>query len=200
MRVVTGEAKGRKLKGPKTSGTRPIMERVKQALFNILSIQVEDARFLDLFAGTGSVGIEALSRGAASATFIELNVAALKLVRENLQITGLAERAETLFTDAFKFLQAADAEHQQSIPSNIPGGGKPRHYARNSQSLPDGSVVAGLAPARTIKQYDMIYVAPPQYKGMAARALTLLDASRLVPETGLVIVQIHPKERSDIAT
>src|SRR5690242_18567532 len=73
MRVVTGEAKGCKLKTPKTVGTRPIMDRVKTALFDILSTQVEDACFLDLFAGTGSVGIEALSRGAQHATFIEMN-------------------------------------------------------------------------------------------------------------------------------
>src|SRR5712692_980777 len=105
MRVISGEAKGRKLKSPKTTGTRPIIDRVKTALFDILSVRVEDTRFLDLFAGTGSVGIEALSRGAASATFIELNIGVLKLVRENLQITGLADRAETIHRDAFKFLQ-----------------------------------------------------------------------------------------------
>src|SRR5437660_10154842 len=99
MRVVTGEAKGRKLKAPKTSGTRPIIDRVKTALFDILSVRVEDARFLDLFAGVGGVGIEALSRGAASATFIELNSAVLKILRENLQITGLFDRAETLHAD-----------------------------------------------------------------------------------------------------
>src|ERR1700693_2330505 len=108
MRVVTGEAKGRKLKGPKTIGTRPIIDRVKTALFDILSYRVEDARFLDLFAGTGSVGIEALSRGAAFATFIEMNYNVLKLVQENLQITALAGRAETLHMDAFKFLQSAE--------------------------------------------------------------------------------------------
>src|SRR6266851_7131306 len=106
MRVVTGEAKGRKLKGPKTPGTRPIIDRVKTALFDILSTRVEDARFLDLFAGIGSVGIEGLSRGAASATFIEMNYSVLKLVRENLKITGLGDRAETLQMDAFKFLQS----------------------------------------------------------------------------------------------
>src|SRR5215472_15237742 len=112
IRVVAGEAKGRRLKTPKTTGTRPIIDRVKTALFDILSVRVEDARFLDLFAGTGSVGIEALSRGAASATFIEMNYSALKLVRENLHITGLADRAETLHTDAFKFLQSYSLENQ----------------------------------------------------------------------------------------
>lgn len=168
MRVVTGEAKGRKLKGPKTPGTRPIIDRVKTALFDILSTRVEDARFLDLFAGTGGVGIEALSRGAASATFIEMNYSMLKIVRENLKITGLGDRAETLHTDAFKFLQL---------------------YAPENQSI-QGSKE---------RVYDIIYVAPPQYQGMAARALQLLDRSRLVPDTGLVIVQIHPKERSVVA-
>src|SRR5438132_7763446 len=114
MRVVTGEAKGRKLKGPKTPGTRPIIDRVKTALFDILSTRVEDARFLDLFAGIGSVGIEALSRGAASATFIEMNYSVLKLVRENLKITGLGDRAETLHMDAFKFLQSYTSNNRSS--------------------------------------------------------------------------------------
>jgi 16S rRNA (guanine966-N2)-methyltransferase len=165
MRVVTGEAKGRRLKGPKTSGTRPIIDRVKTALFDILSTRVEDARFLDLFAGIGSVGIEALSRGAASATFIEMNYSVLKLVRENLKITCLGDRAETLHTDAFKFLQSYSSENQS--------------LSRVQE-----------------RKYDIIYVAPPQYHEMAARALQLLDRSRLVPDTGIVIVQIHPKERS----
>lgn len=168
MRVVTGEAKGRKLKAPKMPGTRPIIDRVKTALFDILSARVEDARFLDLFAGTGSVGIEALSRGAASATFIEMSYSALKLVRENLKITGLDDRAEVLHTDAFKFLQTYTTEKQ-----SIAGSQK--------------------------REYDIIYVAPPQYQGMAARALQLLDNSLLVPDTGLVIIQIHPKERSVVA-
>ena len=170
MRVVTGEAKGRKLKGPKTPGTRPIIDRVKTALFDILSTRVEDARFLDLFAGVGSVGIEALSRGAASATFIEMNYSVLKLVRENLKITGLEDRAETLHIDAFKFLQSHGSENQPIS--------KEQGRAR---------------------EYDIIYVAPPQYHEMAARALQFLDHSRLVPDTGMVIVQIHPKERSVMA-
>jgi 16S rRNA (guanine966-N2)-methyltransferase len=158
MRVVTGEAKGRKLKAPKTMGTRPIIDRVKTALFDILSTEVEDARFLDLFGGTGSVGIEALSRGASHATFIEMNYKVLQLLRENLQITRLADRAETLHGDAFKFLQSAQG-----------------------------------------RAYDIIYVAPPQYHEMAARALQLLDGSPLVAPGGLVIVQIHPKERVGVA-
>jgi 16S rRNA (guanine966-N2)-methyltransferase len=183
MRVVTGEAKGRKLKTPKIPGTRPIMDRVKTALFDILSAEVEDARFLDLFAGTGSVGIEALSRGATHATFIEMNHKILQLVRENLQITGLADRAETLRSDAFKFLQA----HQ--VPES------PKTVGTGS------AVVCGLAPqVCTIPtSYDIVYIAPPQYEELATRALALVDSSTLCTNEALVIVQIHPKERPGVA-
>jgi 16S rRNA (guanine966-N2)-methyltransferase len=186
MRVVSGQAKGRRLKSPRTAGTRPILDRVKTALFDILSTRVEDARFLDLFAGTGGVGIEALSRGAASATFIELNAGVLKLVRENLQITGLAEGAETLHTDAFKFLQAHSGE-------NLAGNKGARKNRLDIPPNNDSSRRMDRIP------YDIVYVAPPQYKGMAARALELLDSSPLVADTGLVIIQIFPKERDEVA-
>jgi 16S rRNA (guanine966-N2)-methyltransferase len=177
MRVVTGEAKGRKLKAPKTMGTRPIIDRVKTALFDILSDEVEETRFLDLFGGTGSVGIEALSRGATQATFVEMNYPVLKLLRENLAITKLADRAETLHGDSFKFLQNYQARPvEQSKPQRpaFPGSTQPRSY-------------------------DIIYVAPPQYMEMAARALALIDSSTLLADPGLVIVQIHPKERTGVA-
>lgn len=175
MRVVTGEAKGRKLKTPKITGTRPIMDRVKTALFDILSTQVEGIRFLDLFAGTGSVGIEALSRGAQHATFIEMNAKILKLVRENLQITQLADRAETLHSDAFKFLKSYQVVE----------------YSQN-HTLALSSIKSQQ------RAYDIIYVAPPQYEELAARALALIDSSTLMAKEGLVIVQIHPKERSGV--
>jgi len=71
MRVIAGTAKGRTLRSPRTQDTRPITDRAKESLFNILAPRIPGSRFLDLFAGTGSVGIEALSRGAAHATFVE---------------------------------------------------------------------------------------------------------------------------------
>jgi 16S rRNA (guanine(966)-N(2))-methyltransferase RsmD len=165
LRVVTGEAKGRKLKTLKTmTGTRPIMDRVKTALFDILANEVRGSRFLDLFAGTGGVGIEALSRGAAHTTFIEMDRKIMQLVRDNLQITKLADRADTLQADAFKFLEQAASSFARRAP------------------------------------YDIVYVAPPQYHEMAARALSLLDSSPLVPDTGLVIVQVDPKERASVVS
>jgi 16S rRNA (guanine966-N2)-methyltransferase len=104
MRVIAGSAKGRRLFSVPGQSTRPITDRVKEALFNILAGPVLDARFLDLFAGTGSVGIEALSRGARHATFIECDRRAIATIRRNLNVTRLAEHATVLQRDAFHFI------------------------------------------------------------------------------------------------
>jgi 16S rRNA (guanine(966)-N(2))-methyltransferase RsmD len=108
VRVIAGEAKGRLLVAVPGSGTRPITARVKESLFNILGPDVRGARFLDLFGGTGAVGIEALSRGASEAVFIEKAHRAVGTIRRNLEATGLAERARVLQMDAFRYIQQAD--------------------------------------------------------------------------------------------
>ena len=104
MRVIAGIAKGRRLQSVPGDVTRPITDRVKEALFNILGDFIVGARVLDLFAGTGAVGIEALSRGAAEAVFIDKSSAALRTVRANLEHTRLADCAIVLRADAFKYL------------------------------------------------------------------------------------------------
>lgn len=104
MQVTTGSAKGRKLKSVKGDTTRPITDRAKQALFNILGDDVRDTRWLDLFAGTGAVGIEALSRGASEVTFVDMAPQAVDIIRENLQITGLSAKGKVVRFDAFKFI------------------------------------------------------------------------------------------------
>lgn len=101
LRVIAGTARGMKLKSVPGSRTRPIMDRVKEALFNIIGGDIRDASFLDLFAGTGSVGIEALSRGAACAHFNELDRAAIKTIHHNLAHTGLKSKAHVTRRDAF---------------------------------------------------------------------------------------------------
>ncbi len=95
MRVISGSAKGRELRAPPGQTTRPITDRVKSALFNILAAQgmIAGRRYLDLFGGTGAVGIEALSRGAAGVVFCERDRLALKTLRRNLEATELAEQA-----------------------------------------------------------------------------------------------------------
>src|SRR5512136_3247729 len=107
MRVISGTAKGRTLKAVPGEGTRPITDRVNESLFNILGADVQDARFLDLFAGTGGVGIEALSRGTAEAVFVEQGRAALATIRANLALTGLADRARVVHADVFALLARA---------------------------------------------------------------------------------------------
>lgn len=109
MRVITGKAKGRRLKSVPGKGTRPITGRAKSALFSILGSDVIGSRFLDLFAGTGQVGIEALSRGATEAIFVERSGAAWRTIRENLAHTRLEAEARVVRTDVFEFLNR-DAE------------------------------------------------------------------------------------------
>jgi len=108
VRVISGRAKGRRLVAVPGDATRPITDRVKEALFDILQTQVAGSRWLDLFGGTGGVGIEALSRGAAHCTFVERDRRALQTIRRNLQDTGLAADAEVVHGDAFAYLRRAD--------------------------------------------------------------------------------------------
>ncbi len=96
MRVIAGTAGGRKLEAPKGMHTRPTPDRVREALFSILYDRVTNARVLDLFAGTGALGIEALSRGAARAVFVEQDVPTSNLVRKNVHALGFAERGKVM--------------------------------------------------------------------------------------------------------
>ncbi len=105
MRVISGNAKGLKLASVPGKSTRPITDQVKEALFSIIGADIEGANFLDLFGGTGAVGIEALSRGAESATFLEINYHAYKIIKQNLETTKLSEYATVYKKDAFMFLR-----------------------------------------------------------------------------------------------
>lgn len=163
MRVISGAARGHRLQPVPGDTTRPITDRVKESLFNILGASVLDMRVLDLFAGTGAVGIEALSRGAAHAVFVDKSPAALRTVRLNLDHTRLAGRATVLHADAFKYL------------------------------------------AGPIEQpFDLIYVAPPQYRGWWADILRQLDdrpgwLAQTASDEGIVIAQLHPREHVEIS-
>ena len=156
IRVISGKAKGRKLKLVAGDSTRPVMDRVKENLFNLLGPQfVPGTRWLDLFAGTGQVGIEALSRGAAEVVFVDVARPAIRTIYDNLQHTQLLAGAEVIHSDAFAYL-----------------------------SRP------GLAP------FDLIYVAPPQYKKLWLDVLMVIEArpGHFLREDGLVVVQLDPKE------
>ncbi|MCP4427445.1 MAG: 16S rRNA (guanine(966)-N(2))-methyltransferase RsmD [Chloroflexi bacterium] len=158
MRVISGRAKGRKLKKVPGDTTRPIMDRVKENLFNILGGWVVETRWLDLFAGTGQVGIEALSRGASSVVFVDMVRPAIRTVQANLKHTQLTEGAEVVQANAFDYLRR--------------GGGL----------------------------FDVIYVAPPQYKGIWIEIMRVLDErpSAHLTSDGIIIVQIDPKEYEEL--
>jgi 16S rRNA (guanine966-N2)-methyltransferase len=159
LRVIGGKVRGRKLRAVTGDTTRPVTDQVKEACFNIIGGDIVEATFLDLFAGTGSIGIEALSRGAAFARFVDLNRLPIETIRANLTHCGLVQSAEVIRADAFALLERS----------------------------PDRS-------------YDYVYIAPPQYKGIWARAMLALDAHPTwMSEDAWVIVQIHPVEYEALA-
>ena len=110
MRVVGGACAGVRLVAPEGPGTRPVADRVKETLFGILGERPMGARVLDLYAGSGALGIEALSRGAARVVFVERHRPAAAAIRENLRRTGMTERAEVVVADVDRYLGGAPAE------------------------------------------------------------------------------------------
>lgn len=163
MRVVAGSARGKKLLVVPGRGTRPILDRVKTSLFDILRARIAGMTVLDLFAGSGSVGIEALSQGAARCTFLDLGSEAVATIKKNLAITELSGRAQVRRADALSYLR------------------------------------------ETRETFDLIYVAPPQYKNLWVDAMRLIaERPGLLPGAaagpaedqcaGLAIAQIDPRE------
>lgn len=106
MRVIAGKAKGTTLKTPEGMLTRPTAERVKEALFSVLNFDLPESRVLDLFGGTGQLGIEALSRGAREAVFVDERAQACALIRENLRRTGFLPQAVVVRSDYAAYLSA----------------------------------------------------------------------------------------------
>ncbi len=130
MKVTTGTARGRNLAAPQGLSTRPTSDMLKQALFNIIQFEVEGSTVLDLFAGSGQLGIEALSRGAKQAVFVDKSREAQEIIRQNLLHTGLQASAQVVAMEASSFLAGTklqfdlaflDPPYQQDIlPSLLP--------------------------------------------------------------------------------
>ena len=108
MRVITGTARGRRLKEPQGMDIRPTTDKVKESMFSILQFDIEGRRVLDLFGGTGQLGIEALSRGALEVVFVDKSAAALKLIRENLELCGLSDQARVRNGDSLAYLRSGE--------------------------------------------------------------------------------------------
>lgn len=107
MRVITGKARGRRLLTPEGMDVRPTTDKVKECLFSIIQFEIEDAVVLDLFAGTGQLGIEALSRGAAKAVFVDSSRKSLETVKKNISLAAIDAISNTNCSDAFSFLQTS---------------------------------------------------------------------------------------------
>lgn len=153
-RIIGGKAKGLRIKPVPGDSTRPITDRVKESLFNIIGSDIQGALFLDLFGGTGSVSIEALSRGASFTRIIDLNHLAIKTLKSNLELTRLSGSAEVIQANALTYLKRD----------------------------PD-------------RQFDYLYVAPPQYKGIWKKTVELIDKyHQWLSSDAWVIAQIHPME------
>ena len=110
MRVIAGKARRIQLKTAPGMGTRPTTDRIKETLFNILQPELYSARFLDLFSGSGAIGIEALSRGCEMAVFVENNSAAVECIRDNLKCTKLSEDAVIMQKDVYAAIQQLESE------------------------------------------------------------------------------------------
>jgi 16S rRNA (guanine966-N2)-methyltransferase len=106
MRIIAGEFRGRRLLSPESETTRPITDRAKQSLFDILSPRIDGARVYDCFAGTGSMGLESLSRGATHATFFEADRSAARRLRENITTLKVPDRATTVPGDLFRWFRS----------------------------------------------------------------------------------------------
>lgn len=143
MRVIAGSAGGVQLSQPRDRTTRPIADRVKETLFAILGDRVPEARVLDLYAGSGAVGIEALSRGAAAATFVERGHAALRVIRENLRRTHLEEAAVVRGDDVLRFLSSGAGGPYDLAILDPP-------YAERAILAPLAKLVPHLTPHATV--------------------------------------------------
>lgn len=183
MRVVAGSARGTRLEGPPSEGTRPISDRAKEALFNIFGRDVRGARFLDLFAGTGGVGIEALSRGAAEAVLVEQDRAVVEVIKVNLAKTRLADRAVIERADVFAWLD------------------------RHSREVAERSGAASLAEVGSrrgadgggTRRFDLVFSGPPQWHELWGTSLAVIDkhSETLLAEGACVVLQLDPREVDD---
>ncbi len=154
MRIITGKARGARLKAPKGLCTRPTSDRVKESLFSILGGRVVGRRVLDLFAGTGSLGLEAVSRGAAFAVLVDK--ATGNLLRDNAEHAHLTDVVRVVRGDVFASLSRLAAEGEK---------------------------------------FGLVFCDPPYAKGLWERALAALDASPVLSEDALVVVECGEDEK-----
>jgi len=160
MRVIAGSARGRALAAPRDRGTRPIADRVKETLFAILADRVPSATVLDLYAGSGAIGIEALSRGAARCDFVEHGRPALAAIRENLRRTGLEDRGSVHAAEVLSYLRRAGADRYDLVFVDPP-------YEEHAILAPLERLVPHLAPGASVVVKHFWRTPVPEPRGLA---------------------------------
>jgi len=158
VRVIAGKFRSRRLKSPPSLQVRPTSDRLRETLFNVLGPTVEDSLFFDLYAGTGAIGIEAISRGAREVIFVESHVATGKLIRENLAALGIGDGAELIQSPAGRALEKLAARHLLADfifldpPYNLPD-----EYTQTLEFLDTSHLVApeGIVVAEHRRKIDL---------------------------------------------
>ncbi|AET70118.1 RNA methyltransferase, RsmD family [Desulfosporosinus orientis DSM 765] len=160
MRIIAGDLRGRQLKAVEGIHTRPTSDKVKGAIFNVLGEKVLNSRVLDLFAGTGNLAIEALSRGSSEAVLVEKNFAAYQTIKKNLEVLGVCQKSKLLLMDAFKFIHKnpdkvfdlifLDPPYRQELIPKIIEALKGYSYL-----TPDGVIIAETAKDEDLAAGDM---------------------------------------------
>ena len=173
MRVITGSARGRRLREPEGTDTRPTTDRVKEGLFSAIQFAIPGRTALDLFAGTGQLGIECLSRGAASCVFVDDSPKALACVRENLKRTGLSDRGRVVSGDALAFLRSTGGRGGAS--------GQCGATERNGGTLEQSG------------GFGLILLDPPYGSGLLEAALETIAAPGILAPGGIVTAE-HPAD------
>ncbi len=165
MRIISGQARGRKLFTPgQSKDIRPTSDRSREALFNIIGQRIKGARVLDLYSGTGALGLEALSRGAKDVVLVDLHQKALDLSRRNLEI-------------CMQSIDLAECGQARIV----------KHDLRR------GVGIASLADATQQASFDLIFLDPPYGKGLAEKTLEDIDASQLCADNALIIAEDDSK-------
>ena len=164
MRIISGKRRGYKLAAPEGLDTRPTTDRVKESVFNIIQMRLPCGFVLDMFAGSGAMGIEALSRGAKGAVFAEQNMASYRITDANLTGSGLKSDAALFKTDAFGLLR----------------------------QLADGTVTAVTDDGERFDPeigFDIIFLDPPYNKGLVTKALDEIYRLDLLSENGIIVAE-----------
>ena len=154
LRIITGTAKGKKLVTLEGEATRPTSERIKEAVFSSIQFDLESRRVLDLFAGSGQLGLEALSRGAASAFFTDSSREAIEIVKKNARICGFEDRCKYLVSDW-------------------------RNYIRKASGR---------------EKFDLVFIDPPYAMECSQDALSRLEASGLLADGAIVVLESGTEE------